>query len=83
MNNHMNNLLSAFIGGIIGFIFAINTLVKDGYTTNSDISLKLKHTLDSSILDCISKNIITKEQVCDIKNIFYKHIEENFKYPRM
>lgn len=79
----MNNLLSAFIGGIIGLIFAINTLNKDGYTTNSDISLKLKRTLDSSILDCISQDIITKEQVNTMKIIFYKHIEDNFEYSKI
>ena len=31
------------------------------------------------MLDCVTKQVITKEQVHDIESIFHKHIEENFK----
>ena len=30
--------------------------------------------------DCVTKQVITKEQVHDIEVIFHKHIEANFKF---
>ena len=35
--------------------------------------------MNSSMLDCVAKQVITKDQVHDIETIFHKHIEENFK----
>lgn len=35
--------------------------------------------MNSSMLDCVTKQVITKEQVHGIETIFHKHIEENFK----
>ena len=36
--------------------------------------------MNASMLDCVTKQVITKEQVHDIEVIFHKHIEENFKF---
>ena len=35
--------------------------------------------MNSSMLDCVTHKVITKEQVHDIESIFFKHIEANFK----
>lgn len=32
------------------------------------------------MLDCVTKQVITKEQAHDIEVIFHKHIETNFKF---
>ena len=32
------------------------------------------------MLDCVTKKVITKEQVHDIEDVFFKHIEKNFKH---
>lgn len=36
--------------------------------------------MNASMLDCVTKQVITKEQVHDIETIFFKHIEVNFKH---
>ena len=36
--------------------------------------------MNASMLDCVTKPVITKEQVHDIETIFFKHIEQNFKH---
>lgn len=64
------------VGGIIGFTVGI---VVGGSSYNSEIALKLANTMNSSMLDCVAKQVITKDQVHDIETIFHKHIEENFK----
>ena len=64
---------SLLLGGIVGFIVGI---VAMGYST----ALKLSNVMNASMLDCVTKQVITKEQVHDIETIFHKHIEENFKY---
>lgn len=46
---------------------------------NSDTALKLSNMMNASMLDCVTKQVITKEQVYDIESIFHKHIEANFK----
>ena len=74
----MDNIISVFIGAITGFIFALTMLV-DVFTANSDIALKLANIMNSSMLDCVTKQVITKDQVHDIETIFHKHIEDNFK----
>lgn len=74
----MDNFISMLIGGILGFIFALIALASV-FTANDDIALKLSNMMNSSMLDCVTKQIITKEQVHDIESIFQKHIEENFK----
>ena len=74
----MDNIISVFIGGVLGFIFALIALASV-FTANDDIALKLSNMMNSSMLDCVTKQVITKEQVHDIESIFQKHIEENFK----
>lgn len=74
----MDNFISMLIGGILGFIFALIVLASV-FTANDDIALKLSNMMNSSMLDCVTKQVITKEQVHDIESIFQKHIEENFK----
>ena len=36
--------------------------------------------MNASMLQCVTDKVITKEQVHDIKTVFFKHIEENFKH---
>lgn len=74
----MDNIISVFIGGILGFIFAL-IMLASVFTANDDIALKLSNMMNSSMLDCVTKQVITKEQVHDIESIFQKHIEENFE----
>lgn len=74
----MDNIISVFIGALIGFIITVSMLA-NSFTANSDIALKLSNMMNSSMLDCVTKQVITKEQVHDIESIFHKHIEENFK----
>lgn len=74
----MDSIISVFIGGILGFIFALIILINN-CTANDDIALKLSNMMNSSMLDCVTKQVITKEQVHDIESIFHKHIEENFE----
>lgn len=67
-------ILGIAIVSILGII-----IVTKSATHNSDIALKLANTMNSTMLDCVTKQIITKDQVHDIESIFHKHIEENFK----
>lgn len=67
-------ILGIAIVSILGIV-----IVTKSATHNSEIALKLANVMNSSMLDCVTKQIITKEQVHDIETIFHKHIEENFK----
>ena len=67
-------ILGIVIGSILGIV-----IVSQLTTCNSEIALKLANMMNSSMLDCVTKQIITKDQVHDIETIFHKHIEENFK----
>ena len=67
-------ILGIVIVSILGIV-----IVTKSATHNSDIALKLANMMNSSMLDCVTKQVITKEQVHDIESIFHKHIEENFK----
>ena len=42
-------------------------------------ALKLSNVVNASMLECVTKQVITKEQVHDIETIFHKYIELNFK----
>ena len=66
-----------FLGGIIGFIIGIGVM---NYSYNADTALKLSNMMNASMLDCVTKQVITKEQVHDIESIFHKHIEANFEH---
>ena len=72
----MYDFIFLFIGGIIGFIIGIGVM---DYSYNTDTALKLSNVMNASMLDCVTKQVITKEQVHDIETIFHKHIEANFK----
>ena len=67
-------ILVIAIVSILGIV-----IITKSTTRNSDIALKLANVMNSSMLDCVTKQVITKDQVHDIESIFHKHIEENFK----
>ena len=71
-------IFGCFVGFVIGLAIGVRTFACPT-TYKSDIALKLANTMNSSMLDCVTKQVITKEQVHDIETIFHKHIEENFK----
>ena len=72
----MYDFIFLFLGGIIGFIIGIGVM---NYSYNADTALKLSNIMNASMLDCVTKQVITKEQVHDIETVFHKHIEANFK----
>ena len=72
----MNDFTVLLVGAIIGFIAGICAM---GKSCDTDTALKLSNVINASMLDCVTKQVITKEQVHDIETIFFKHIEENFK----
>ena len=73
----MNDFISLLVGAIVGFIAGI---VAMGKSCETDTALKLSNVMNASMLDCVTKQVITKEQVHDIEDVFFKHIEENFKH---
>ena len=74
----MSSFVCLLYGGIIGFVIGI--VIMSGMSVyNSDIAVKLANTLNAPMLDCVTKKIITNEQVNEIESVFQKHIEENFK----
>ena len=82
MNGIMEGIIGVMLGTILGIIIGLVlgfAIAASSTTFNSDIALKLANTMNSSMLDCVTKQIITKDQVHDIETIFHKHIEENFK----
>lgn len=62
------------------FISAIIGLFIGSIVNNCDTAIRLSNVMNASMLDCVTKQVITKEQVHDIEVIFKKHIEANFKY---
>ena len=72
----MNDFTFLLIGVIVGFVVGI---VVGERSFNSDTAIKLSNVMNASMLDCITKQVITKEQVHGIETIFHKHIEINFK----
>lgn len=73
----MNDFTVLLVGAIIGFIAGICAM---GKSCETDTALKLSNVMNASMLDCVTKQVITKEQVHDIEVIFHKHIEANFKF---
>lgn len=73
----MYDFIFLFLGGIVGFIIGIGVM---NYSYNADTALKLSNMVNASMLDCVTKQVITKEQVHDIETIFHKHIEANFEH---
>ena len=72
----MNGFTFLLVGAIIGFVVGI---IVSEISYNSDTAIKLSNVMNSSMLDCVTHKVITKEQVHDIETVFYKHIEANFK----
>lgn len=72
----MCDFIFLFLGGIVGFIIGMGVM---NYSCNADTALKLSNMMNASMLDCVTKQVITKEQVHDIETVFHKHIEANFK----
>ena len=72
----MNDFIFLLIGGITGFVIGIVVME---YSCNNDTALKLSNVMNASMLECVTKQVITKEQVHDIESIFHKHVEANFK----
>ena len=73
----MNDFTFLLVGAIIGFLGGIMFMIS---ICDSNIALKLSNVMNATMLDCVTHKIITKEQVHDIENVFFKHIEYNFKH---
>lgn len=73
----MNDFTFLLIGAIAGFVVGI---VVDVRLCNSDTAIKLSNVMNATMLDCVTDNVITKEQVHDIEDVFFKHIKINFKH---
>ena len=73
----MNGFTFLLVGAIIGFVVGI-VISESLYDSNT--AKKLSNVMNASMLDCITHKIITQEQVHDIEDVFFKHIEENFKH---
>ena len=72
----MEYIISMILGLFLGFLGGIVFMVS---ICDSHTALKLSNVMNASMLDCVTHKIITQEQVHDIEDIFFKHIEENFK----
>ena len=73
MEYFISMILGLFLGFLGGTVFMVSIC-------NYSIALKLSNVMNASMLDCVTHKVITKEQVHDIENIFFKHIEINFKH---
>ena len=73
----MNGFTFLLVGVIIGFVVGI-VISESLYDSNT--AKKLSNVMNASMLDCVTHEVITKEQVHDIESIFFKHIEYNFKH---
>lgn len=73
----MNDFTFLLVGAIIGFIAGICAM---GKSCETDTALKLSNVMNASMLQCVTDKVITKEQVHDIEDVFFKHIEINFKH---
>ena len=71
MTYFINIIIGIFIGFILGAVYMFN---RDNFET----ALKLSNVMNASMLDCVTKQVITKKQVHDIESIFHKRIEANF-----
>lgn len=69
----MNYFIIAIIGFVAGIVVRMGI---DNYIT----TIRLSNVMNASMLDCVTKKVITKEQVHDIENVFFKYIEYNFKH---
>ena len=72
----MNDFTFLFVGAIVGFVIGIVIME---YSYDADTTKKLSNVMNASMLECVTNHVITKEQVLDIEDVFFKHIELNFK----
>ena len=72
MTYFINIIIGIFIGFILGAVYMFN---RDNFET----ALKISNVMNASMLDCVTKQVITKKQVHDIETIFHRHIEANFE----
>lgn len=56
----------SLVGTIIGFVLGI---IVSGISYDSDTALKLSNVINASMLDCVTKQVITKQHVHDIEVI--------------
>ena len=68
----MNGFTFLLVGAIIGFVVGI---VISESLYNFDTAKKLSNVMNASMLDCVTHEVITKEQVHDIESIFFKHMK--------
>ena len=73
----MNDFTFLLVGAIAGFVVGIVVME---YSYDADTTKKLSNVMNASLLDCVTKQVITKEQVHDIEIVFFKHIEIYFKH---
>lgn len=73
MTYFTNIIIGLIIGFILGAVYMFN---RDNYAA----ALKISNVMNASMLDCVTKHVITKEQVHDIESVFHKHIEANFEH---
>ena len=73
----MNGFTFLLVGAIIGFVVGI-VISESLYDSNT--AKKLSNVMNASMLDCVTYEVITKEQVHDIEDVFIKHIGANFKH---
>ena len=73
----MEYFISMLVGLVIGFA---SGLVLTSSLYDAKIALKLSNIMNASMLDCVTHKVITQEQVHNIEDVFFKHIEENFKH---
>lgn len=73
MTYFTNIIIGLIIGFILGAVYMFN---RDNYAT----ALKISNVMNASMLDCVTKQVITKEQVHDIESVFHRHIEANFEH---
>lgn len=72
----IESLTGLIAGCIFGFTIGVNL---KSHKNNDNTALKLANTMNASMLQCVTENVITPEQVHEIETIFHKHIEENFR----
>ena len=70
-----------FFGFFIGFVVGIASgMILSSYSVDSKIAIGLSNMMNTSMLDCVTHGIITKDQVHEIEDVFNRHIEANFKH---
>ena len=72
----MEYFISMLVGLVIGFAAG---LILTSCLYDAKIAIKLSNMMNASMLDCVTHKVIAQEQVHDIEDVFFKHVEANFK----